>query len=438
MAKAYQASPAVVLAGCSPEAFESLQPRVDRSDLLRLARVTCASFSPSSFGTSEGLVSPDGKKVVRWHRGSPAPVEVADLRTASNVLHYPNRVTFRSFGPAIGGFGAVPDTLAWSTDSSSLWTVRQDTVSPSGFAKSGLRPMRLGLDGKLRLAPVLMHAAGPLDAIHWVGSEGLAIAQFGTRGGYYKPEHDDPSPTLALVDVADSRIRQSVPVSLVPGLAERVQNHGFMAQGVSGALLRDGRLRVVMRFGAWAERSSENRDQPGRPAVRRPPLQVIWTEGEAPRAWRVEDDEVDKSIVLSSDGSKLLVVRQLQARGVRVSCFLNCPPAPPPEPVTGTIAELVDVPSGRLLWRMPARAKEFWNQRGKSAISNDGKYALVEIPPEEDRSMIALIAMRDGAVLQRFSAVRVGSYPQDFGFSADQGSVWLTCDNVTFEYRIKA
>ena len=103
-------------------------------------------------------------------------------------------MTFRNFAGIGGSHGTAPDSLAWATDSRSLWSVRQRIVSPGGWALSGLIPISIGHDGTIRELPALHHPAGPLDGILWVGGDGLALAQFGTHGGYYRPPHDDICP----------------------------------------------------------------------------------------------------------------------------------------------------------------------------------------------------------------------------------------------------
>src|SRR3546814_20979345 len=48
----------------------------------------------------------------------------------------------------------------------------------------------------------------------WVGNSGLALAEFGTKGNYYRPEHDDPTPTLGIVDGRRGKVLQTVPMPL--------------------------------------------------------------------------------------------------------------------------------------------------------------------------------------------------------------------------------
>jgi hypothetical protein len=58
---------------------------------------------------------------------------------------------------------------------------------------------------------LLKNVAGRLDGIRWVGGGGLALAEFGTKGHYYRPEHDDPTPSLAIVDGRRGRVLQNCP-----------------------------------------------------------------------------------------------------------------------------------------------------------------------------------------------------------------------------------
>ncbi|RWY79874.1 hypothetical protein EHI44_30565 [Rhizobium leguminosarum] len=71
-----------------------------------------------------------------------------------------------------------------------------------------LRPYLFNLDGSQeKSCPNLFMQ--PLDEIYWVGGSGLALAAFGTKGNYYKPEREDRRSTLALADGRNGTILQS-------------------------------------------------------------------------------------------------------------------------------------------------------------------------------------------------------------------------------------
>ncbi|HYI41710.1 MAG TPA: hypothetical protein VE053_15485 [Allosphingosinicella sp.] len=80
----------------------------------------------------------------------------------------------------------------------------------------------------MRPLPALRHPARPLDGLQWIGGEGRALALFGARGGYYRPEHEDPEPTLAMVDAGLGRVLASVPARTLPRLRRRLDAHGLM------------------------------------------------------------------------------------------------------------------------------------------------------------------------------------------------------------------
>jgi hypothetical protein len=169
-----------------------------------------------------------------------------------------------------------------------------------------------------------------------------------------------------------------------------------------------------------------------------PPLWLSWTEGEAPREWPspYPGDAFDH-LALTPDGTKLLIVRPLQPDGVQVSCRIPCrgPPPPPPTPVTGSIAELLDFSSGRVLWRLRVRADHFWNQDLISAVSNDGRFALIPLPHDDGRMPIALVDMESGRIVQTIAPGHVGSGGYSLGFTADGQRMWVTSIAMLF-YRL--
>ena len=431
-------APDVRTHGC-PEAYLAhFDPGPSTDGPLRLSLVSCVGFEFSHFGVSDAIMSPDGRRAARWHNGSPAPVEFAELERSGRVS-VPNRVTLRNL--ARGGasiHGTAPDALAWASDSQSLWTVRQETMNPSGWALSGLKAIRIGLDGQVRDLPALVHPAGPLDGIMWVGGDGLALALFGSNGNYYRPEHEDPTPTLAMVDAARGEVLDSFPATTIQALQARVQAHGLRVQGAAATTLPNGRLKAVVQFGPWAERSPGVAPGGDNESIRHAGNWLVWTQGQRPITWTTPypDDRVNP-LALSPNGSRLLVMRQLQPAGPHVQCRIPCPNLqPPPTPVAGPIAELIDVPSGRAMWRIPARVDRFWNQGAPPAISPDGRYGLIEMPPQGDYLPVALVRLRDGHIVQQIAPIQFGSHPQNFGFSADGRRVWLVCGNGVLIYTL--
>jgi hypothetical protein len=426
--------------GCHDAFLRSVDQDADESGPLTLVAIDCVEFGSGCCGNGAEIVSPDGTAVARWQRGIPAPVEIAALGRSGTVT-VPNRVTFENIvGIGGGSFGTAPDALAWSSDSSVLWAVRQKVMNPSGFALSGLYPMQISREGDIKLLPELRHRAGPLDGLLWVGGNGLALAQFGVMGNYYKPEHDDVDPTLAIVDAVRGRVLASLPALIVQDLRKRVQALGLRVSGATATVLPDGRIKAVVQFGRWAERPAGTPDGKSGEPIIHPGVWLVWTQGETPQEWTAPyADDRSNPLALSSDGSKLLVVRSLQPEGVQVSCRIPCrgPPRPPPTPVSGPVAELIDVGSGRVVWRLPATATQFWSQGSAPAISPDGHYALIEVPPRSKYRPIALVDMKNGRVVQTIKPSHVGSYQHSFGFTKGGHRAWGVVGNTVRTYAFR-
>jgi hypothetical protein len=261
------------------------------------------------------------------------------------------------------------------------------------------------------MLPPLEHAAGPLDALLWAGDDGLAVAQFGTRGGFYRPEHPDPDPTFAIVDAARGRVLDSLRFEAIETLraSARGRNPPYvLVDNAAATVLTDGRVRVLLRVRQWA----------------------VWTQGEAPRA--LPDPyagERDGRTILSRDGERALVGRRLRTEGgICIEPSGGCSPG---RPVEGVLAALHDVTTGRELWTIRARVTndlEF----PTPAISPDGRYALVGLVPDK-RPLIALIAMDSGEIVQRLPAPG-GAYA--FGFANGGRTLWTHAYGLTALYEV--
>jgi hypothetical protein len=435
MARPLGPPPGVEVHNCPSEPMERFDPGPISAGPLRLVSIACLDLQSSPYPVIDPILSPDGTAAAGWYDGDPAPIEIAAVERPGR-LDIPNRVLFRSFSFMSGVPGASPDALAWSSDSQSLWAVRQEVASPAGWALGGLEPVAIRRDGTVSVLLPLRHPAGPLDGLLWVGGEGRALALFGARGSYYRPEHEDAGPTLAMVDAARGRVLDTVPARRFPDLARRIDANGLMVSGASATLLADGRIRALIRFGRWGERPPGA--APNAEPIMHPPLWLSWTQGEVPRAWNPPyPDDSFSHVALTPDGTKLLVVRQLQPDGMQISCRIPCrgPPPPPPTPVTGSIAELLDYSSGRVLWRLPVRVDRFWNQYASSAVSGDGRFALIPLPHDGGRMPIALVDMASGRIVQTIAPAQVGSYRYAFGFTADGRRIWVANGPVSF-YRL--
>jgi hypothetical protein len=252
-------------------------------------------------------------------------------------------------------------------------------------------------------------------------------------GGYYRPEHQDPAPTLAMVDAAHGRVLDTVAASSLSRLSQRVAAWDLRAAGATAVLLPDGRIRAVIQFSRWADRRGR---APGEEPVMQPGWWLVWTQGEPPTEWVRPEEDRALPLALSPDGRLLLAVRSLQPNGIQIFDCRGCTPPPPPEPVNGAVAELIDLASQRVVWRVPARALKFWGQAMAPAISPDGRYALIELPPDETRKWLALIDMHDGRIVQRFAPFQIGSYRYAASFAPDGRNLWVVSGGFLLTYSV--
>jgi hypothetical protein len=417
--------PAVPFRGCDAELGARFEVGPHDPGPLRLEEVVCVDVHDGD--SSPPLLSPDGNAVARWGEGREHVLEIAPL-DGSRGLVLPHRVSavFRLFV----GLETHGGAFAWTGDSRGLWAVRQRSLNPGGFALGPLEPVRVGRDGAVRTLPTLRHPSGPLDAIKWVGGDGLALAQFGTRGAYYRPAHADPAPTLAMVDAARGRVLASLPLLDVPGIGDQMRAWGFMARDAAATVLPDGRMRAVLLFNAWRPQFAAGAPQP--------PLRsghwLVWTQGEPARL--LPHPHVDferRRIAFLPGGRRLLVAHAIQAAGT----IVEHGPSPPPIPVTDVAAELLDVETGRSLWRIEARAERMWNSPANvSAVSPDGRHALIVLPPGPDDHMTyALVELRTGRIVQRIRPLPGWDYEQSFGFTADGRRAWVATGGMMLFYR---
>lgn len=390
----------------------------------RLAAVRCLDLPRGQDYRLPPIVSPDAKSVAFWSDGQVAPLDVVTFGGGPGFRRA-NRVTFRDFGTGIQD--ERQGALAWRSDGSGLWSVEQQVARPSGWALSGLTPILIDRDGNVRRFVPPEHPAGPLDALAWVGGEGLAIAQFGARGARYRPEHEDPSPTLAMIDVPRRLILHTLTAADAEALRLGAGSYySFGLLEVSAVRLRNGRLRALLQLERMADPSHKPAASAG-PSQGRflPATWLVWTQGGKPAPLTPPFDGRFARAELTPDGSHILAWRPLAPeQGTIYECY-HCPPRPPPTPVEGPVAALVDATSGRKVWSLKARAGEHWNRFGGPVISPTGRLALIPIPATGGRQTIALLAMADGRVLQRFSLACTSCYPQSFGFTRGGRQMWI-------------
>jgi hypothetical protein len=368
---------------------------------LRLAALICDN-SGHSDGHHGTLVSPDGHLVASLGAGEGS---TAMLRVAPVAGREGGRIdTGVGSFLSLTGHPKSPPALAWSDDSRFVWAIRQETRRPrGGWALGPLQPIRVTADGEVAALPALRHRAGPLDGLLWVGGGGRALALFGGRGKYYQPEHADPAPTLAFVDAARGRVLDTLPV-------HRFHPDTRLGIGVRYAaltLLGDGRISALLDFDDW----------------------VVWTQGEPARAmpdpYSGNEDWLKQ---LAYDGASILVARPLSARG-RCDRMGGCRAGPP---VEGILAARHDAATGRLIWAIRRRVTTLETYPAP-VIGPGGRYALIGLPSEDREHRLALISMRDGAIVQQLPALGSPGSAFGMGFLGPR-RIWVRAGQVTAFY----
>lgn len=285
----------------------------------------------------------------------------------------------------VGYGGSPPFPFAWSADSRAVFGATQARMRPrGGWALGPWRPLRIWRSGRVERLPPLRHPSGELDSLLWAGGRGLALAQFGTRGGLYRPERKNPEPALAFVDAVRGRVLQTIPFSTMPGVTPRRDGSDYAQfQGPSAVVVRpNGRLRAVVRagHGPW----------------------LILDQGRPPRLAPIPAARSPAGMALSADGRRLLLTPLLQADGIICERATSCPK---PKPVEGPYAALYDLESGARLWELRATASDFWSSPSP-ALNADGSLALVGLPPD-GRDLwprVALVSTRTGRIVQTMCA----------------------------------
>jgi hypothetical protein len=305
-----------------------------------------------------------------------------------------------------------PNSFAWSADSTFLWTFVQDQAAPNIHAEGPVDRYvaRAMAGGRLDRLPSVTHPAGPLEGIIWVGGEGLFVGQFGERFGVSAPD----GLTFAIVDAREGRVRDAFSLGAFPEC--RFPNGALAWPGEPDAVvLPDGRVRLFVRIvRSW----------------------LAWTEGETPRVTADPypfHGERHQRVALSPDGTRVLIRRALRTDGwihVRGRGTISG------RPVEGVLAALHDVATGERIWEIRGRVTREYTFP-PPAVSPDGRYALVGLLPGDalpDQSLIGLIAMADGAVVQTFPAP---SERYSMGFARDGRAVWTHDYGLTAVYDLR-
>jgi hypothetical protein len=374
---------------------------------LTLAGIYCHALQSPELPIAAPAVSPDGRSIAFYEHNT--SLRVARLDGGKVWTDYPADLgIFARLGSEIR---SVP-AFSWAADSRFLWAATHERERPSGFAKTPMRPVRTTENGGIEPLPQLQHDAGPLDALLWAGGDGLAVAEFGARGGFHRPEHDDRAPAFAIVDARRGLVLDTLPFDAVEPLRARTRGAAAYAlvKNAAAATLPDGRVRVLLSVGQW----------------------IVWTQGEAPRV--LADPYAGEShsrMILSPDGSRVLVGRMLRTEGGICHRVGGCTSG---HPVKGVLAALHDLATGRTIWTL--RATAIADQEFPSpAISQDGRYAMVGLMAGDVRPRIALISMDDGQIVQTLPAPG-GAYAM--GFVSGGRTVWTHAYGLTALYDVAA
>jgi hypothetical protein len=375
---------------------------------LQLRAVYCQRIRSMPFPRGTPTVSPDGQSIA--YLENDAILRVAQLGDSDSWIDYPTELgVFAGFG---GSIRSLP-SISWASNSKSVWAAKHDVLLPSRFAKSPMQPLKTASDGNILTLPFLQHGAGPLDGLLWADGDGLAVAQFGTRGSYYRPEHPDPNPSFAIVDVQRGLVRDTLAFTAIEAFKDRAK--GLSPQeaikNATATRLPNGKVRALLNVGQW----------------------VVWTEGQPPIAMaNPYTADFDGHIVMSPDGSRVLVARLLRTEGA-VICEhrQNCSVVG--RPVEGVLAALHDLEDGRLLWSIRATVTRDY-EFPAPAISPDARFTLIGLVPEGARALIALVAIEDGKIVQTIPSPG-GSYAM--GFARGGLSVWTHAHGLTALYDVQ-
>jgi hypothetical protein len=364
---------------------------------LRLAAIYCHG-SGGAYGDEATAVSPD-LQYVAYHDEREHKLYAQRLDSFDKATAYPFDLgTFVRLG--LRGQPA----FRWSEDSRFVWAATQEHMRPmGGWALSPMQPVRLQ-NGATTLLPAVKHKAGPLDGLLWAG-DGKALALLGVRGGYYRPEREDRDPTLAIIDAKSGATLDAMPL----GSAPRAQPLVFAVTAIPG-----GPVRAVIGGKDWK----------------------VWTQNEPLRALVIAPPTPNHTrAFLTQDGTRLLVANDIHV-------WTMCPRALAPgrecvrgPTAEGTLATLYALPSGQQLW-----TKRIRSESGPGlvvSISADARYALISMPSarRDGARRLALIDMRDGAVVQTLPQPETGPYA--VGFAADSRRLWVTANGVTAIYRLR-
>jgi hypothetical protein len=379
-----------------------------RSGPFGLVAISCQRVPVSHVGGNQFLASPDLGSVAVFNSFD-GKIAIAEL--SAPALEPGNPDGFQISGDELGVFGRR--VARWSSDSRSIWATTQKIEMPRGIRSGPVRTVRV--EGSMpRELPELSHPSGPLDAVLWA-DDGRALALFNQT-------------TVAFVDAVNGRVLESLALRSLHPTADRTD---ILAAEV--AVLPDGRMRAFLSVFNLTDRAAGA-------VVERSQSWVVWTQRDPPRLlpdpYPGSNGEIDTAI--SADGARLLAVRRFHR--VDTTCPYS---SPHPErdcevgpPVDGALAALHDLETGRAVWVYDVRITLPGGNSYFPALSDDGRYALIGVPPTVrlSRSQVGLISTRDGSLQQTFPIDRAVAV----GFARGSDRLWIHSENgVTAVYALR-
>ncbi|HEY0627563.1 MAG TPA: hypothetical protein VGD10_12665 [Allosphingosinicella sp.] len=407
---------------CTSPSELALDPQPHGPGPLTLRAVYCHSGDIGTYNNRAPAVSPDARHRATF--GDPRGVlRIMKMSEKEASVSYDTGVAFDEWT-----LGSDP-VVAWSSDSKFLWTARQERMRPTGgWALSPLQPVRASVSGHVTDLPQLEHPAGSLDGLLWVGGNGRALAQFGTRGGYYRPERPNPTPTFAIVDAAAGRVLDALPLANLEPLLKPKRHPGAqrLTRHVLATQLPDGRVRALLHFTeGW----------------------VSWNQGdpiqEGPKLPEA------RAYTLSGDGRMVLLTKPQTPGDSEVIVIASCgpprhPPCRPRQRTEMTLAAMHDAVTGDVIWSFRWKFDP-QDETPSSAISPDNRFALVGLVPTDiaenetfsvlysKRRSIAVVSLKSGAILQTIPAPS-GNYAM--GFAEAGKTVWVQNVNSVTLYSV--
>lgn len=316
-----------------------------------------------------GTPSPDGKRYFSFSSGG--------LKLGSRNGSEPAHV----FAMREPGAARSDVPFRWSSTSDFVWGSDQERAAPGGWYTGPVRLFKYHVDGRREELPSPRHAAGPLDDVEWIGDEGLALAQLGSLGGYYRPERDDPDPTLAIIDAERGRVLQALSMRAIPG-ARSAQGRPMIPQ-VRTIAFREGVQPHI--FLQWPTG-----------------LALHWTSGEEPKPVPPVKKDYWARLVLDPGGKWLLVAPRLSVASI-AECH-DDDPCPAEPPVTGPALELYDFATRERLWSI-SETTGSWGGPAFPVVSPNGRHAIMPVRALGG-GVCLLVAMDHGTVLQRIVCKR--------------------------------